>query len=130
MPRSVATMLMFEGTAEQAMRFYVSLFDDASIVAIDRYGPSEAGKEGSVKHARFKLAGHELTCIDSPATHAFGFTPSTSLVATCRDAAEVDELFARLAEGGKVLMPLDDYGFGRFGWTNDRFGVSWQVGLV
>lgn len=130
MPRSVATMLMFEGVAEEAMRFYVSLFDDASIATIDRYGPGEAGKEGSVKHARFMLAGHTLTCIDSPVAHGFTFTPSTSLVITCKHAQEVDSLFIRLAEGGKVLMPLDDYGFGRFGWTGDRYGVSWQIGLV
>lgn len=130
MPISVATFLMFEGTAEEAMNCYVSLFKRSEVIRIERYGPGEQGKEGSVKLASFKLCGHDLKCIDSPAKHAFTFTPSISLFVECENEAELDEAFKKLSTGGLVLMPLDNYGFSKkFGWLNDRFGVSWQLNL-
>jgi predicted 3-demethylubiquinone-9 3-methyltransferase (glyoxalase superfamily) len=128
--RSVATFLMFEGVAEKAMNFYVSLFRGSEIKRIERYGPGELGAEGTVKRADFKLAGHDLICIDSPAKHNFTFTPSVSLFVECESEAELVEAFQQLSAGGQVLMPLDNYGFStKFGWVNDRFGVSWQVNL-
>ncbi len=127
---SITPFLMFEGKAEEAMNFYISLFPDSGIDAIDRYGPGEQGAEGSVRLARFRLAGAPYRCIDSPAKHAFTFTPSLSLFVDCASEAEIDGLFASLSEGGQALMPLNDYGFSkRFGWLNDRFGVSWQLNL-
>jgi predicted 3-demethylubiquinone-9 3-methyltransferase (glyoxalase superfamily) len=69
-------------------------------------------------------------CIDSPVKHNFTFTPAMSLFVDCADEAELDTLFAKLSEGGQVLMPLDNYGFSRkFGWLADKFGVSWQLNL-
>jgi predicted 3-demethylubiquinone-9 3-methyltransferase (glyoxalase superfamily) len=69
-----------------------------------------------------------VLCIDSPAVHNFSFTPSTSLFVECGSETEIDTLFARLRDGGGVLMPPDGYGFSRrFAWLNDRFGVSWQL---
>lgn len=131
MPRSVSTFLMFEGVAEEAMTFYVSLFAGSEVKAIERYGPGEPGAEGSVKRADFTLAGHELICSDSPIKHGFTFTPSVSLFVECESEAELDAAFDRLSTGGAVLMPLGDYGFSRkFGWVNDRFGVSWQLNLT
>ena len=130
MSRSITPFLMFEGSAEEAMTFYVSLFADSGIDAVQRYGAGEAGAEGSVKVASFRLRGRAFMCSDSPAKHAFGFTPSLSLFVEHDDEAELDRNFKRLSEGGKVLMPLDDYGFSkRFGWVNDRFGVSWQLNM-
>ncbi len=130
MPRSVATFLMFEGVAETAMNFYISLFKGSEIKRIERYGPGEPGAEGSVKRADFTLAGHALMCIDSPMKHGFTFTPSISLFVDCQDEAELDNAFDQLSAGGGVLMPLGDYGFStKFGWVNDRFGVSWQLNL-
>jgi uncharacterized protein (TIGR02246 family) len=127
--QAVTTQLMFEGRAEEAMRFYVSLFQ-GSVTRIERYGPGEPGKEGSIKRAEFTLAGHRLACIDSPIKHAFTFTPSMSLFVDCRDGAELERAFSQLSEGGAVLMPLDNYGFStRFAWVQDRFGVSWQLNL-
>ncbi|WP_439575564.1 VOC family protein [Phreatobacter sp.] len=121
---------MFEGAAEAAMTFYVSVFPDAALVAVDRYGPAEAGPEGSVKTARFTIAGREIMCIDSPAKHAFGFTPSMSLFVDCEAQDEIERLAAALGEGGSVMMPLGNYGFSRqFAWVQDRFGVSWQLNL-
>ncbi|KRD20103.1 MULTISPECIES: VOC family protein [unclassified Streptomyces] len=128
--RKITTFLMFEGNAEDAMTFYISLFDDAEVVSISRYGAEGPGKEGSVQHATFSLAGEQFMCIDSPVQHDFTFTPAVSLFVQCQDEAELDRLFAALAEQGAVLMPLGDYGFSpKFGWVNDRFGVSWQLNL-
>lgn len=132
MADAISTFLMFQdGRAEEAMRLYVSLFDGASIEAIQHWGPGEAGTEGQVKLAEFSLAGHRLRCSDSPPVHDFGFTPSVSLFVDCRDEAELEKLFAELSDEGRVLMPPGDYGFSRrFGWCNDRYGVSWQLNLA
>ncbi|MEU6173104.1 VOC family protein [Streptantibioticus parmotrematis] len=128
--KKITTFLMFEGDAEEAMTFYVSLFDDAEIVALDRYDAEGPGRPGSVRHATFSLAGEVFMCIDSPARHAFTFTPAVSLFVQCGDEAEIDRLYAALAEGGTELMPLGGHGFSaKFGWVNDRFGVSWQLNL-
>lgn len=121
---------MFIGDAEEAMRFYVSLFGDGRIDHIEYFGAGEEGEEGKVRKGSFHLAGQDLLCFDSPPVHAFSFTPSISLFVTCDSAAEVDALFGWLSEGGGVLMPLGSYPFSqRFGWVQDRFGVSWQMSL-
>src|SRR5262245_15905355 len=130
MPASVTPFLMFEGRAEEAMSFYVSLFAGSRIIRIERYGPGEPGREGTVKRASFRVGGQELMCIDSPVSHGFGFTPSLSIFVECESEAEIDEVVSRLSEDGGVLMPLADYGFSKkFAWVNDRFGVSWQLNL-
>jgi predicted 3-demethylubiquinone-9 3-methyltransferase (glyoxalase superfamily) len=130
MARSVATFLMFEGVAEQAMELYVSMFSGSEIKRIERYGPGEPGAEGTVKRADFVVGGHQLMCIDSPGKHNFTFTPSISIFVDCQNEAEQEAAFKQLSEGGGVLMPLDNYGFStKFGWLNDRFGVSWQLNL-
>jgi predicted 3-demethylubiquinone-9 3-methyltransferase (glyoxalase superfamily) len=131
MSRSIATALMFQdGKAEEAMNLYVSLFKGSEVVRVERYGPGEQGTEGSIKRANFKLGGHDVVCFDSPIKHHFTFTPSISLFVECESEAELAEAFKQLSAGGTVLMPLDNYGFSRkFGWLNDRFGVSWQLNL-
>jgi predicted 3-demethylubiquinone-9 3-methyltransferase (glyoxalase superfamily) len=129
-PQKITTFLMFEGRAEEAMTFYTSLFDDSEVIAITRYGAGEAGTEGTVQHATFSLAGQQFMCIDSAIPHQFGFTPSMSLYVQCGSEKEIDHLYASLAEQGEPLMPLGSYGFSaKFGWVNDRFGVSWQLNL-
>lgn len=126
----ITTFLMFTGTAEEAMRTYVSLFPNSRVVSLDKYGPGEPGKEGSVRKAVFELSGTALMCIDSPIVHAFSFTPATSLFIDCDDEAQIVRLFDALGEGGQTLMTLGDYGFSRrFAWVQDRFGVSWQLNL-
>jgi predicted 3-demethylubiquinone-9 3-methyltransferase (glyoxalase superfamily) len=128
--RKITTFLMFEGDAEEAMAFYLSLFDDAEVVSITRYGADGPGKEGSVQHATFSLAGEHFICIDSPAKHDFTFTPAISLFVQCENEAEIDRLYGSLADQGAELMPVGNYGFSsKFGWVNDRFGVSWQLNL-
>ena len=125
---AVTPFLMFQGRAEEAMRFYASLFPDGRIESIERYGPEAPGREGTVMLARFVLADQRILCIDSPAVHDFGFTPAVSLFVELDSEAEVDRLEAALGEGGAVLMPLDAYPFSpRYAWLTDRFGVSWQL---
>jgi predicted 3-demethylubiquinone-9 3-methyltransferase (glyoxalase superfamily) len=131
MPKEIAPFLMFTGQAEQAMAFYTSLFADARIVDITRFGPDGPGAEGTVQRARFSLAGQEFLCTDSPPVHDFSFTPSFSIWVETESDEELQRLFAALGDGVGQLMPLDDYGFSRrFGWVNDRFGVSWQLNLA
>jgi predicted 3-demethylubiquinone-9 3-methyltransferase (glyoxalase superfamily) len=128
--QKITTFLMFEGDAEEAMTFYLSLFDAAEVVSLSRYGADGPGKEGTVQHATFALAGQQLMCIDSPVKHGFGFTPAMSLFVQCADEAEIARLYAALSDRGTEFMPLGDHGFSRaFGWVNDRFGVSWQLNL-
>lgn len=130
MPK-INTFLMFSGQAEEALTFYTTLFPDARVLHLVRYGPHEAGAEGSVMLARFTLCGQEFMCIDSNVRHDFTFTPAMSLYVTCETEAEVDRLFAALSERGQVLMPLTRYPFSdKFGWLADRYGVSWQLSLV
>ena len=127
---TVSTFLMFEGDAQEAMSLYASVFPRFRIEHIERYGPGEPGPEGTVKTSRVDLNGQRLMFSDSFVKHAFTFTPSISLFVDFASGGELDAAFARLSEGGKVLMPVDDYGFSsRFGWCSDRFGVSWQLNL-
>ncbi len=131
MANSVKPFLMFEGRAEEAMTFYVSLFPDGEVVSVNRYGAGGPGPEGSVMLAEFSVAGQRVLCSDSFVKHGFTFTPSLSLFVECADEEEIQRLASALAEGGGVLMPLGDYGFSRqFAWVNDRFGVSWQLNLA
>jgi predicted 3-demethylubiquinone-9 3-methyltransferase (glyoxalase superfamily) len=127
----ITTFLMFQGAAEEAMNFYISLFPHSRIVSLDRYGPAEPGREGSTKTAVFEVGGTRLMCIDSPIQHQFTFTPATSLFVECDEQPQFDRAFERLSAGGQVLMPPDAYGFSRrFAWVQDRYGVSWQLNLV
>ncbi|MEU6312998.1 VOC family protein [Streptomyces sp. NPDC047014] len=129
-PQKITPFLMFEGRAEEALTFYTSLFADSEVLDITRYGPEGPGPEGTVVRATFSLAGQRVMCIDSHVQHAFGFTPAVSLFVECEGPDELDRLYAALSADGQELMPLGSYGFSaRFGWVNDRFGVSWQLNL-
>ena len=122
------TMLMFTGQAEEAIGFYVDLFDDSGIESVEYYGDDNPPMSGQVVHARVRIAGQLVLAMDSPPVHDFTFTPSTSFFVSCDSGSEVDRLFGALSEGGSVLMGLDSYPFAkRYAWVNDRFGVSWQL---
>lgn len=130
MTAKVQPFLMFEGKAEEALKFYFSLIPGSEFTSITRYGPEGPGPDGSIMVATATIGGMAVMVSDSYVKHAFSFTPSLSLFLTCADEAEIERLSAALAEGGGVLMPLDNYGFSRrFAWVNDRFGVSWQLNL-
>jgi predicted 3-demethylubiquinone-9 3-methyltransferase (glyoxalase superfamily) len=132
--QKITTLLMFTGQAEEAMNFYISLFDQSEIISIQRYGANlagyEAGAEGKVLHATFSLNGQVFMCIDSFAKHEFTFTPSISQYVTCETEDEIDRVFGKIAQDGEVFMPLAAYPFSeKFGWLADKYGVSWQLNL-
>lgn len=121
---------MFEGRAEEAMNFYVSLFENAAIKTISRYSEQGPGKAGTVLHAVMTIGEQDIMCIDSAIKHDFTFTPSMSLYVNCTTGKEFDALYEKLPEGGRILMPAGSYGFSkRFAWVADRYGVSWQLNL-
>lgn len=128
--QKITTFLMFAGAAEEAMNFYVSLFDDSRVVSVTLYEANEGMSARAVKHATFELAGQTFMCIDSSVEHPFTFTPAISLFVSAADDAEIERLFGALSDEGLVLMPLDSYPLGKFAWVQDRFGVSWQLKLA
>lgn len=131
MKQQITTFLTFqENNAEQAMNFYVSLFDNSRIIEVQRYGRSGPGKEGSIIKAVFELNGIQFICSDSFIKHAWTFTPAVSNWVECGNEEELQRLFTKLSEKGYVMMPLNNYGFSKkFGWTADQFGISWQLNL-
>jgi predicted 3-demethylubiquinone-9 3-methyltransferase (glyoxalase superfamily) len=131
MPNTLCPFLMFEGNAEAAIDFYVSLFPGSQVNEVIRYRANEPGPEGTVKKASFTIAGQTIRASDSWVKHAFSFTPAVSLFVDCESESEIDRICAALSEGGSALMPIGNYGFSRkFAWVNDRFGVSWQLNLA
>lgn len=130
-PSKVTPFLMFTGRAQEALDLYLELFEDAEILAVQRYGKDGAGAEGTVEHATFRIGDQVLMAIDSPPVHAFDFTPSLSLFVACESETEIDRLFVGLSEGGAVMMPLSsEQPFAaKYAWLSDRFGVSWQLSL-
>lgn len=123
---TITPCLTFDHQAEEAIRFYVSAFRDAELINITHCGPGEPRPAGTVRTVRFTLYGQEMMALNGGPS--FTFTPASSLFVHCEAAAEVDAVWEPLAEGGTALMPLDEYPWAsRFGWIQDRFGVSWQV---
>ena len=107
------------GQAEQAMRFYTSVFRDAEIGEIFRYGPGqEPEKEGTVMYGPFRVEGQSFVAMDSTADHRFGFTEGVSLVVDARTQDEIEYYWSKLSAVAES---------GQCGWLKDRFGVSWQV---
>ena len=125
--KQVTPFLMFVGRAKEALDFYRSVFPRFEVESLNL----DPADETKVRTAVFRLGEQRVMCIDSPAVHDFTFTPAVSFFIECANSEEIETLFAKLIEGGAALMPLDDYGFSaRFGWLNDRFGVSWQLNLA
>ena len=134
--QKTTTFLMFVGEqcgkAKEAIEWYTSLFKNSEIKNIEYLSAEEAGgKENLVKLATFTLGGQEYMANDSQAPHQFTFTPAISIFVSCDSEEELESLFKALSTNGKVLMPLDNYGFSKkFAWTNDRYGVSWQLNFA
>jgi predicted 3-demethylubiquinone-9 3-methyltransferase (glyoxalase superfamily) len=113
--QSVRPCLTFKEGTEDAVNFYVSLFPNSRVLSLLRSDGGPVPK-GSVLHASFLLDGQEYTAFDGGPS--FSFTEAFSFVATCETQEEIDEVWARLTDGGEE---------GPCGWLKDRFGVSWQV---
>ncbi|QJD84573.1 VOC family protein [Cohnella herbarum] len=123
--QKVTTFLTFSGEAEEAMNFYADVFDESRVVSLIRQA------NGKVLHATFTVKNHLFMCIDSPIKHEWTFTPGVSLFVNCDSGEEIERVFEKLSDGGQVRMPLSDSPFSeKFGWVDDRYGVSWQLNLA
>jgi predicted 3-demethylubiquinone-9 3-methyltransferase (glyoxalase superfamily) len=131
MNSQMITSLTFQdNNAENAMNFYVELFDNSRIINVQRWGKDAPVEEGKIMQATFELDGNLFMCSDSPPVHDWDFTPAVSTYIECENESELQRLFSKLSENGRVTMPLDNYGFSqKFGWVIDQFGVSWQLNL-
>lgn len=115
--KGLTVSLWFDADAEQAWGLYSSLFPDAELHSVDRYGPDEKGPEGAVRSMAFSLDGTEFTAINGGPVYSF--TPAVSLVVSCETQEEIDHYWDGLtADGGQEV---------RCGWLTDRFGLSWQI---
>lgn len=133
---SLTPFLMFEGRAREAIDLYTSVIPRSSVASVVHF-PAESQPEGEaatqlVMMAVVSLDGQTVKINDTPITHGFTFTPSTSLYFQTDDPAEYEAVLSGLGNDGSFLMPdSDEYGFAaRFAWLNDRLGVSWQLALV
>ncbi len=129
--QKISSFLTFQKEdAEEAMNFYVSLFENSKIIDVHRWGKEGPGKEGTIMHATFELNGQLFMCSDSPPIHNWDFSPAISNYVECENEEEINQLWSKLSENGQVAMPLNNYGFSKkFGWVIDRFGVSWQLNV-
>jgi predicted 3-demethylubiquinone-9 3-methyltransferase (glyoxalase superfamily) len=119
----IAPHLWFDTQAVEAATFYTSLLDNSEIVTVRTLRNTPSGDCDVVS---FTLAGQPFQAIS--AGPLFTFNPSISFSISCDSKDEVDALWSKLNEGREALMPLDSYPFSeRFGWTNDRYGLSWQI---
>ncbi len=130
--RSIYPCLWFDKEAEEAVQYYISLFDKSTVTNTIRHtgmGSEIHGKSaGEVMTVGFELAGEKFTALNGGPY--FSFTPAISLFVICETVCDLDQLWRRLEEGGRILMPLDKYEWSdRYGWVQDRFGLSWQVFL-
>jgi predicted 3-demethylubiquinone-9 3-methyltransferase (glyoxalase superfamily) len=122
--QTITPFLMFSGKAEEAMNFYTSIFEQSEVNHVFYH------ENGKVLHATFTLKGQPFMCIDNPNGDHHAFTPAMSLFVTCDTAEEIHGLYEKLSQDGKVLMPLAPTPFSeRFGWVEDKYGVSWQLNL-
>jgi len=129
--KPIATFLTFQdNNSENAMNFYLDIFENSKVIKIQRWGKEGPGKEGTIMHSIFELNGNRFMCSDSPPIHDWDFSPAFSNYIDCEDENEIDKLFAQLSVNGNVTMPLNNYGFSqKFGWVIDQFGISWQLNL-
>lgn len=125
--------LWFDGRAEEAAKFYVSIFGNNSAI-YDRTFYSSMGQEihgmeeGAVMTVDFQLHGQSFIALNG-GPH-FNFTPAISFFVTCETELELDELWQNLNDGGTPLMPLDQYEWSeKYGWIQDKFGLTWQISL-
>ena len=112
----IAPCLWFNGTAEDAMNFYVSIFKNSKVGSVSRYGDAGPGPKGTVMSATFELDGQTFMALNGGPE--FHFTPAISFFVNCETQEEIDELWDKLSAGGEK---------GRCGWLKDKYGLSWQI---
>jgi len=114
--QKITPFLWFNDQAEDAMNFYTSIFKNSKIVNVSRYGEGGPGPAGTVMTGTIQLEGQEFMVLNGGPLYKF--TEAISFFVNCKTQEEVDDLWAKLTEGGEE---------GPCGWLKDKFGVSWQV---
>ncbi|MGD0996843.1 MAG: VOC family protein [Thermoleophilia bacterium] len=114
--QKISYCLWFDGEAEEAAKFYVSVFRNSRIVTTARYPEGSPGTAGSVMTVEFILNGEPFLALNGGPQYEF--TPAISFVATCDTQEEIDDLWQKLSQGGREVQ---------CGWLTDKFGLSWQV---
>ena len=114
--QKITPFLWFDGKAEEAVSFYISVFKNSNILKIARYLEGSPGPQGTVMTVSFSLDGQEFVALHGGPQ--FKFTPAISFVVNCETQAEVDEFWEKLSQGGEQHQ---------CGWIQDKFGVSWQI---
>jgi predicted 3-demethylubiquinone-9 3-methyltransferase (glyoxalase superfamily) len=130
--QKITPCLWFDSNAAEAAHFYAGLFDGSRINNVVYYtdeGKEITGKDaGTVLTVDFDLAGYKFTGLNGGPL--FKFTPAISFFVTCETVAEIDALWTQLLQGGFAMMPLDRYDWSeRYGWVQDKFGLTWQLSL-
>jgi predicted 3-demethylubiquinone-9 3-methyltransferase (glyoxalase superfamily) len=115
MPK-IVPFLWFDDKAEEAMRFYASLFKDSKVLSVSRYGDAGPGQAGKVMTVTARIAGQEVTALNGGPE--FHFTEAFSFLVNCDSQQEVDDLWKKLTDGGEESQ---------CGWLKDRYGLSWQI---
>jgi predicted 3-demethylubiquinone-9 3-methyltransferase (glyoxalase superfamily) len=114
--QKITPFLWFDGKAEEAMNFYVSIFKNSRVGSITRYGDAGPGPKGTVMIATFQLEGQDFIALNGGPQYTF--TPAISLFVDCKTQQEVDDLWEKLSAGGRT---------DRCGWLSDKYGLSWQI---
>ena len=114
--QKITPFLWFDGKAEEAMKFYTSIFKNSKTGKVSRYGEGGPGPKGTVMSATFQLDGQEFMALNGGPQ--FKFTEAISFFVNCESQKEVDELWEKLSEGGQKQQ---------CGWLKDKFGLSWQI---
>lgn len=114
--QKITPFLWFNNNAEEAMNHYTSIFKNSKIVGVSRYGDAGPGPKGTVITGTFEIEGQQFYVLNGGPQ--FKFTEAISLFVNCETQDEVDELWAKLSEGGEES---------RCGWLKDKFGLSWQI---
>jgi predicted 3-demethylubiquinone-9 3-methyltransferase (glyoxalase superfamily) len=114
--QKIHPFLWFDGQAEEAMNFYVSIFRNSKVGSVARYPKGSPGPEGQVMTASFQLEGQNFTALNGGPMYKF--SPAISLYVDCESQEEVDRIWEKLLEGGQVQA---------CGWITDKFGITWQI---
>jgi len=114
--QKIKPCLWFDGKADEAMNFYMSVFKNSKVVHAIRCGEAGPGPKGSLLGATFQLDGQEIMVLNGGPQ--FQFTPAISLFVNCETQAEIDDYWEKLLAGGKAQQ---------CGWLTDKYGVSWQI---
>jgi predicted 3-demethylubiquinone-9 3-methyltransferase (glyoxalase superfamily) len=114
--QKIAPCLWFDGQAEEAAKFYTSIFPNSRITSVSYYGEAGPGPKGSAMVVMFRLAGQEFMALNGGPQ--FKFNPAVSFLVHCKTQKEVDMYWDKLTKGGQAVQ---------CGWLTDRYGVSWQI---